>query len=381
MLSLVAIASSVALFVDYISPTPAFCSAGSGCSAVRQSGLGYVGGIPLLPVVGVLSFSMLFALSLSLTDLRKLLAPAAYVGALVALVLIGLQAFWIHRFCSLCVIVDSAAILIAIAAFLRARASPTPVKSPKTAYRSKASNNESASNVSEELFSLPAWLILGVIAVVAPWLWSQVKPNPAVPGKILALYQPGKINVVEFADFECPFCRMLHPTLKKLIAERGDQVHFVRLNMPLPHIHPNALDAAKGAVCGEEQGKQDEMADRLFESEDITPSGVRRIAATLHLDVRKFDECIQNPATAKRIDDEQKILREAGFEGLPTTYIGSEMIVGAVDESNFREAMDHAARGEGSGGIPGWLYAILVAAAVGATLQLGRAKKATPPPK
>lgn len=352
-LALVALATSVALFIDYVSLSPSFCGPDSGCSAVRSSGFGYVAGVPV-PVFGVLGFALLFALTLGKSDfLRSLVRPAAYFAAVAAVGLIGLQVK-IGHFCLLCLIVDASALGVGV---LGAFVAPTSEEKSARA----------------EVLRIPAWIVLAILAMAAPYVWSQVKPNPALPATIARLYQPGKINIVEFADFECPFCRMLHPTLKKLMNERPDKVHFLRLNMPLSR-HPNAMDAAKGAVCGEEQGKKDEMADALFESEDLTPTGVQRIAATLHLDMPKFKECVVNPNTQARIDREQQILRDAGFQGLPTTYVGGKMIVGAQDESVFREAMDDAARGQGSGGVPSWLFALVVAGGVGATIRFGRAR-------
>lgn len=348
-LALVALATSVALFIDYVSVSPSFCGVDSGCSAVRHSGFGYVAGIPV-PVFGVLAFALVFALSLAKSEMaRSLLPKLSYVGAAIGVVLVGIQ-LKIGHFCALCLIVDTSAILLGVVQFLKSRAKgrdDVPV------------------------LSTAAWVVIGLAAFGVPYLWSQVKPAPGVPPAIAKLYLPGKINVVEFADYECPFCRMLHPTLKKLVAERSDKVNFVRLNMPLPR-HTHALDAAKGSVCGEAQGKRDEMADALFESEDLSPTAILHIAASLRLDMPKFKACIQDPETAARIDREQKILRDAGFQGLPTTYVGDEMIVGAQDESLFREAMDNAARGQGKGGVSGWLFAALVALGLAATIHFGR---------
>lgn len=346
-LALVALATSVALFIDYTNASQSFCGPESGCAAVRKSGFGYVAGIPV-PLFGVLGFAFWFALSLGKSaSVQSLLRPVSYFASVTAVALIGLQAK-IGDFCALCMIVDTCAIAIGGVAHLRSRAQE-----------------------GKGVLKTAAWVALALVAIAAPYVWSLVRPNPALPAAIARLYQPGKINIVEFADFECPFCRALHPTLKKLMKERPEKVQFMRLNMPLPR-HPNAMDAAKGAVCGEEQGLKDEMADALFETEDLTPRGVQRIAGTLHLDMPKFKECVASPNTTARIDREQQILRDAGFQGLPTTYVGGAMIVGAQDEAVFREAMDDAARGQGGGGVPSWLYALAVAVIVGVTIRVGR---------
>src|SRR4029079_3949079 len=113
-----------------------------------------------------------------------------------------------------------------------------------------------------------AWLALSLLAVAAPALWAEAKPRPPVPPRGAELYQSGKINVVEFADFECPFCRMLHSRLQAIIASYAGQVNFVRLNMPLER-HEHARDAARAAICAEDQKRGDAIAEKLFTAEDL----------------------------------------------------------------------------------------------------------------
>lgn len=353
MLTLVALATSAALYVDYVSYSPAFCSPGSGCSAVRASGYGYLfnGKLPV-PVIGMLGFGALYVVSL-LKQTRRWLKPMAWAGSAIALGFIAIQAAVIHEFCKLCVIVDGSGLLIGAAAWLHDRD------------KSEA----------KEPLALWAWLTLGIAATVAPIAWPELRPQAPVPQSIQQLYKPGLINVVEFADFECPFCRALHPVLKKLVAERGDKVNFVRLNMPLQR-HEHAMDAAKGAVCAEAQGKKEPMAELLFQSEDLSPPGVRRAAVSLGLDPAAFDRCIVDPGTQQQIQRESKILRDAGFQGLPTTYVGSRQLVGALGEDVFREAFEQAAHGNPASGIPGWLYVSLLVAGAGAVVFIGRRRAA-----
>src|SRR6185503_6117111 len=94
---------------------------------------------------------------------------------------------------------------------------------------------------------------------------------------VRAVYEPGKINVVEFADFECPYCRALHPVLKRVIQDYpADRVHFVRKHVPL-EMHELARPAARAAVCTEEQGKGEAMADALVQAE-LSEAAIRRAA-------------------------------------------------------------------------------------------------------
>ena len=100
---------------------------------------------------------------------------------------------------------------------------------------------------------------------------------------MLGYYRPGKINVVEFADFECPACRRFSGILKDALASCGDRVHFVRLNKPLD-MHPYAPDLARAYVCGQAQKVVEPMADALFATQDMTPAGIDKLAQTLGLD-------------------------------------------------------------------------------------------------
>lgn len=349
MLCLVAIATSAALLVDYVSPAPAFCSPNSGCGAVRHSGFGYWMGIPV-PAIGLAGFGFLYFLSLSRPH-RKWVRPVAYAGAAMALVFIGIMAFVIHHTCVFCMVTDGSAILAAGAAYL--------------------SRERTKKDREEELLKGWAWMTLAAIAISAPVLWPKLQPRAPVPAGIQQYYKPGKINVIEFADYECPFCRKLHPTLKKLVAEYGDRVSFARLNMPLPR-HPQAAFAAKAAICASAQGREDAAADALFEAEDLSEANVRRLVLGLGVEPKKFDACVRSPATAERITRESQILRDAGFQGLPTTYIGSKQIVGAYGEDVFREAFEQAAHGESDTGIPAWLYFGLTAVLAAAVAHFGK---------
>jgi predicted DsbA family dithiol-disulfide isomerase/uncharacterized membrane protein len=367
LLALVALAASSALFIDYTKPAAAFCSAGSGCAAVRSSGFGYlvIGSLPIpVPVFGLVGFAaMLVASFASRLELRRTLVLAfGLVGAAAALVLLLIQAISIKQFCAFCVVVDLAGMLGGACAalyFFATRAGTEITKS------------KSKPPPPSEPLKTWAWAMLAALAVGAPLLWSDLRPQPPVPPGVLAHYQAGKINVVEFADYECPFCRLLHDRLKAIIKDYPNKVNFVRLNMPLQS-HASARYAARAGVCAEALGKGEPMADHLFSAEDLSPAANRRAAGELGLDVTAFDRCVDNSETDRRIDAESKVLRDAGFQGLPTTFVGSRMIVGAQPEEVFREAFARAERREGESGIPGPVFLGLLAVVAGAVIGVGR---------
>lgn len=364
---LTALTASAALYVDYATLNPAFCTAAdSGCGAVRHSGFGYLplGGVGVpVPALGLVGFASLFAASLfgALALRRRLVLALGVVGGAAGVGLFLLQALVIGRFCEICLVADGAAVVAASAAVLfhRASAREAAVEAPALARW--------------------AWLTLGALAIAAPLLWPRVRPRPPVPPGIAAYYQPGKINVVEFADFGCPFCRMLHPRLNKLVAAYPGKVNFVRLNLPLPQ-HPGARDAARAYLCAEAQQRGDQLADRLFEADELGPAANRRLAVELGLDADAFDRCVAAPATDATIDRQTQLLRAAGFQGLPTTYVGATQIIGAQPDEVFRKAFDEAERGESARGVPGAVYVLLALLAALGVAAAGRRKPAPASP-
>jgi protein-disulfide isomerase/uncharacterized membrane protein len=353
--ALVALLASAALAVDYLSANPAFCGAESGCGAVRRSGFGYLPGSSIpVPVLGIAAFSVLFTLSLFESQ-RKLLSIAALVGGVLGVLLLGVQAFVVGALCALCVVVDLAAVVAAVAGHFLYR---------------------SAEAVGHDPLTKPTWALLAFLVPAIPIAWAPLKPPPGVPPEVAAHFAAGKINVVEFVDFECPFCRMLHPVLKAVAAEYGDQVHFVRLDLPLAS-HPFARGAARAHVCGAELGKAEAMADALFESEDLSEEGLRATAQKVGLDKAQFERCLGAPSTEGRIKKTERILRDAGvWQGLPTTFVGEKMLVGAQDVAVFRDAFELAKRGESeSTGVPAYAYAALVVLVLGVVIAKGRAQK------
>ncbi|HEY0467346.1 MAG TPA: thioredoxin domain-containing protein, partial [Polyangiaceae bacterium] len=221
-----------------------------------------------------------------------------------------------------------------------------------------------------------AWALLAVLAVLAPLAWPQLRPSAPVPAGVQRWYLPGKINVVEFADYECPFCRRLHPELQAVIDSYPGKVNFTRLNLPLKS-HEFAQGAARAQVCAREQGKGDAMADRLFSAEDLRPASNRALAKELGVELAAYDQCISSGAADKIIETESKILLDDGLQGLPTTYVGAKTILGAQPEEVFRDAFERAARGEGEHGVPASVYWPLCLLLAGGISWVGRIRRAT----
>ena len=322
---LVALGVSTALLIDYFRPLPAFCDVGSGCDQIRASGRGKLFGFLPIPIVGVAAFALTMTMSLLPGERAARITRAlGIVGGGAGLALLLIQGIVLKVFCKLCVAVDTAAI-VAAAAVIASRFS-----------KNQPSAGETASAARGRL-----WPVATVATVLIPAGWSFLQPAPPVPREIASLWVPGKINVIEFVDFQCPFCRQLQPAIVDLLDEYGSRVNFVRLNMPLP-THPFSRPAARAYCCADEQKKGPAMADALLKTEDLTPEGCEKLAAQLGLSLAEYQACVKSAATEARIDDDIARVKKAGLAGLPTVWVEDEMIVGN-NPDHLRDAFTRAA--------------------------------------
>ena len=323
-----ALVASAILLVDYLQPAPVFCDPNGGCEVVRRTVYAYPLGLPL-PALGILGLVGI-AVAALMPGRRAAQVQLALSGfaAVVALALFGIQA-QLGVLCKFCAIVDTSSIVLAVLAFVRIRKGWDPPKG--------------------RFASLGAVAAMTAAVVVPAVIGSRRPPKlpmatVGVPKPIaeeLARSPKGVVTVVDFVDFECPFCRMTNATLEPLLAAHKDQIRLVRKHVPL-QMHPHAMDAARAGCCSEEQGKGDAMADALFSAspESLTPEGCEKLATANGLDMARFHACVANPATDARIASDRALWRDSNGRALPTIWIGKTEIVGAKPKQVFEAALD-----------------------------------------
>ncbi|MCV0398606.1 MAG: DsbA family protein [Nitrosarchaeum sp.] len=164
------------------------------------------------------------------------------------------------------------------------------------------------------------------------------------------------ITIIEFSDFQCPFCARFHIQTLPLLLENyidAGKAKLVYRDFPIQGIHPNAIPAAAAAECADEQGKYWEYHDKLFENQNQwnqleTPDAVAvfgQYAKEIELNQEQFDVCLN---TGKYIDEIRKDLddgREYGVSGTPGFFIGNEELgfvelKGAQPFENFQKVLD-----------------------------------------
>ena len=148
------------------------------------------------------------------------------------------------------------------------------------------------------------------------------------------------VTIVEFSDFQCPYCVRAQPTLKRVRETYGEQVRFVFVDFPLD-IHPQAKKAHEAAACANEQGKFWPMYDRLFTSEGkFQVADLKGYAGEAGLDGAAFDTCLDSGrhrgASARGVEEGAR----NGVTGTPAFFINGRMVVGAQPFEAFAQVID-----------------------------------------
>jgi Na+/H+ antiporter NhaA/predicted DsbA family dithiol-disulfide isomerase len=152
------------------------------------------------------------------------------------------------------------------------------------------------------------------------------------------------VTLIEYGDFECPYCGRAESSIRALLADFGD-VRYVWRNLPLTDVHPQAQNAAEAAEAAGAQGAFWEMHDLLLSHQDaLHPRDLRRYADELGLDAERFEEDLRTHEHAGRIADDVDSADLSGVTGTPSFFVNGSRHVGAYDIASLSAAV-RAARG------------------------------------
>ena len=147
------------------------------------------------------------------------------------------------------------------------------------------------------------------------------------------------VTIVEFSDFECPFCSEVQNTLKQVMQTYGKDVRLVFKHMPLEG-HRNSLPAARAAYCAAEQDRFWQFHDALFASRNLSPALFEEIANDLGLGLPKFRACLDSEHSRTAIVKDIETARLFRIESTPSFIINGKLIKGAVSFADFQKIIE-----------------------------------------
>ena len=149
------------------------------------------------------------------------------------------------------------------------------------------------------------------------------------------------VTIVEFSDFQCPFCSRVNPTLKQVEDKYGDKVRVIFRNFPLSQIHPNAAKAAEAAACAADQGKFWEMHDKLFANQQkLAVEDLKVHATDLGLKADVFNQCLDSGKKEAEVKKDVDDGTSYGLTGTPAFFINGRLISGAQPLEAFTSLID-----------------------------------------
>lgn len=148
------------------------------------------------------------------------------------------------------------------------------------------------------------------------------------------------IILVEYGDYQCPYCGQAYSIIKQLQEDFGNHLGFVFRNFPLSQIHEHALHAAEAAEIASDEGKFWEMHDSLYENQEyLNDSALVERAKNLGLNVDGFIEDLQNDAKEEVIKEDFMSGVESGVNGTPSLFINGEKYDGSWDYESFKQVL------------------------------------------
>jgi len=170
----------------------------------------------------------------------------------------------------------------------------------------------------------------------APRHQVDVSPDDPAQGSASAA-----VTLVEFSDFQCPFCARVMPTLKRVQQTYGDRVRIIWKDFPLTSIHPQAFGAAQAGQCAQEQGKFWALHDRMFANQQaLQPEFLKTYAADAGLDAEAFSACLDTAKYADRVQAQMGVGNGLGVSSTPTVFINGRMVSGAQPYEFFTRIID-----------------------------------------
>jgi protein-disulfide isomerase len=173
-----------------------------------------------------------------------------------------------------------------------------------------------------------------VIELAPPSAAIQTSNEAGIEGR-----SDAPVQVVEFADYQCPYCQKVNPDLNKLVQDYAGKVSVIYKDFPLP-MHPFAEKAAEAARCAGEQGKFWEYHNLLFANRKLEVADLKQQAKSIRLEEDKFDQCLDSGREAAEIEKDRQEGMNLGLSGTPSFFLNGHFFSGAVDYATLQQMVD-----------------------------------------
>lgn len=149
------------------------------------------------------------------------------------------------------------------------------------------------------------------------------------------------VTIIEFSDFQCPYCSNFHETMKQVVENYPNDVRWVYKHFPLDSIHPYARKAAEASECAADQDKFWEYTDELFKNQsNISPEYFSRVAKSVGLNTSQFDECLDSEKYKSKVNNDYQQGIQAGVRGTPGNFINGQSVPSALPYEQIKSMID-----------------------------------------
>jgi len=151
------------------------------------------------------------------------------------------------------------------------------------------------------------------------------------------------ITIVEFSDFQCPYCDKFHVTMKKVMETYPNKVRWIYKHFPLDSLHPLARSTAEASECANDQEKFWEYADKLYENQaDISADTIKSFAKEVGLNMTEFNSCIDDGKYKDKVNTDYQEGLSKGVRGTPGNFLNGDMtlVPGAVEFEIIKTIID-----------------------------------------
>jgi protein-disulfide isomerase len=265
--------------------------------------------------------------------------------------LTAIEAFVIEAFCSWCLVQAAASIALLLAAVMLIRAPVEAVKphSSRARHLAVRLRADERASLMRTLRVGGGAAVLAVAALLAVGAANGAPIGSSSPSGLADAGSPrlgsGEVEVVEFADFQCPGCAVVAPILAGLA--ESDEMTLVYRYFPLDSIHPNADRSARAAAAADRQGSFWAMSALLYARQDAwkdlsgpaADAGFLAMAGELGLDTAQWKAAYESAATAAVVDADRQAATAMGLNSTPTIFIGGTQYTGPLSADGIRAAI------------------------------------------